>query len=135
DSDRIVVAKNASPLVIGLGKGESLCASDVPAMLSITREVLFLEDNEIAELTRDGVIVETTSGEPITRATKTISWSPTQAEKGGYKHFMLKEIFEQPRAIEDTLRGRLNMAEASLAWQDLGISPDTAKKIERVYFI
>src|SRR6185369_6159310 len=104
--DRIVVAKNASPLVIGLGEGETLCASDVPAMLGHTRQMLFLEDGELAEVTSAGARVETLDGKPVNRAPRRIDWSPTQAEKGGFKHFMLKEIFEQPRAIEDTLRGR-----------------------------
>ncbi|HXS18777.1 MAG TPA: glutamine--fructose-6-phosphate transaminase (isomerizing), partial [Polyangiaceae bacterium] len=135
DPKRIVVAKNSSPLVLGLGEGEALCASDVPALLSITRRVLFLEDNELAELTCDGVVVETTAGEPVSRPPKTIAWSPIQAEKGGYKHFMLKEIFEQPRAIEDTLRGRINMATSSLVGEDLGLSDETARTINRVYFV
>ncbi len=135
DPDRFIVAKNASPLVIGLGKDANLCASDVPALLSITRDVLFLEDNEIAEITRSSVLLETVDGRSVSRPKKTIAWSPIQAEKGGYKHFMLKEIFEQPRAIEDTLRGRINIADASLPASDLGISEEIAKKIDRVYFV
>lgn len=135
DPHRLVVAKNSSPLVLGLGQGEALCASDVPALLSITRQVLFLQDNEIAELTCDGVVVETMAGEPVSRAPKTITWSPIQAEKGGYKHFMLKEIFEQPRAIEDTMRGRIHMATSSIVGEDLGLSDAIAKRIDRVYFV
>ena len=135
DNERFVAAKNSSPLVIGLGQGENLCASDVPAMLSITRKVIFLEDNEMAELTREQVLIETVAGERVYREPKTISWSPTQAEKGGYKHFMLKEIFEQPRAIEDTLRGRIDLVGATLVGEDLGLTPEIAKKINRVYFV
>lgn len=135
ESGRIVVAKNASPLVIGLGDGENLCASDVPALLSHTREVLFLEDGEMAELTAGGVLVETVEGQPVSRAPKTISWSPVQAEKGGYKHFMLKEIFEQPRAIEDTLRGRIDLEQGDLIAEELGLTPSMLEGVERVYFI
>ncbi|HWP10121.1 MAG TPA: glutamine--fructose-6-phosphate aminotransferase, partial [Polyangiaceae bacterium] len=98
--DRIVVAKNASPLVLGLGEGETLCASDIPAMLGHTRQMVFLEDGEIAEVTSAGARIETVGGKAVSRAPRRIDWSPTQAEKGGFKHFMLKEIFEQPRAIE-----------------------------------
>jgi glutamine---fructose-6-phosphate transaminase (isomerizing) len=135
DSDRIVVAKKSSPLVIGLGQGENLCASDVPAMLSITRKVLFLEDNEIAELTRDGVLIEDKDQNLVNREPKIISWSPVQAEKGGFKHFMLKEVFEQPRAIEDTLRGRIDLSNGSLIGESLGLTDEIAKKIKRVYFV
>src|SRR6187431_261410 len=133
--DCLVVAKNASPLVLGVGDGAFLCASDIPALLSSTRRVIFLEDGEMALLTRDGIAIETVAGERIERAPKTINWSPVQAEKGGYKHFMLKEIFEQPRAIEDTLRGRINMATSSLVGEDLGLSDETARTINRVYFV
>ena len=104
--DEIVVAKADSPLVIGLGQGEMLCASDIPALLAHTREVIFLRDGDVATLTRAGAQITTLEGAPVERESKVIDWSPTQAEKGGYKHFMLKEIYEQPRAVEDTLRGR-----------------------------
>lgn len=133
--DRFVVAKHASPIVIGLGNGENLCASDVPALLSYTREVLFLEDGELAEVTRDGVLLETVAGEPIKRASRRIEWSPVQAEKGGYKHFMLKEIFEQPRAIEDTLRGRIDLEAGDLVASEFGMTVELAREVERVYFI
>lgn len=135
EAGRIVVAKNASPLVIGLGDGENLCASDVPALLSYTRRVLFLEDGEMAEITADAVLLETTDGQPVHREPKTIEWSPVQAEKGGYKHFMLKEIFEQPRAIEDTLRGRIDLEAGLLIPEELGFSVEMASHVKRVYFI
>lgn len=133
--DRFVVAKNASPLVIGLGQGENLCASDVPALLSYTRKVLFLEDGEVAELTRSSVLVETLAGERVSRKPKLIEWSPVQAEKGGYKHFMLKEIFEQPRAIEDTLRGRVELETGSVNASELGLTQEMIESTKRVYFI
>ncbi|HEY3666895.1 MAG TPA: glutamine--fructose-6-phosphate transaminase (isomerizing) [Polyangiaceae bacterium] len=135
EPDRIVVAKNASPLVIGLADGATLCGSDIPALLAHTRKMLFLEDNEMAELTRDGVRLETIAGERVKRAPRHIDWSPVQAEKGGYKHFMLKEIFEQPRAIEDTLRGRIRLEEGDLVDAEFGLDPEVVRGVERVYFI
>ncbi len=135
EPDRIVVAKNASPLVIGLADGATLCGSDIPALLGHTRKMLFMEDNEMAELTRDGVRLETISGERVKRAPRHIDWSPVQAEKGGYKHFMLKEIFEQPRAIEDTLRGRILLEEGDLVDAEFGLDAQVVRGIERVYFI
>ncbi|HEY4159976.1 MAG TPA: glutamine--fructose-6-phosphate transaminase (isomerizing) [Polyangiaceae bacterium] len=135
EPDRIVVAKNASPLVIGLADGATLCGSDIPALLAHTRRMLFLEDNELAELTRDGVRHETLDGVRVKRAARQVDWSPMQAEKGGFKHFMLKEIFEQPRAVEDTLRGRIRLEEGDLVDSELGLDPELAKGIERVYFI
>jgi glucosamine--fructose-6-phosphate aminotransferase (isomerizing) len=131
----IVVARQASPLVIGLGVGETLCASDIPALLSYTRRVLFLEDGEVAELSPGGVVIETLAGVRVERAPRTIDWSPAQAEKGGYKHFMLKEIFEQPRALEDTLRGRIDLESGELVSSELGLSPDAARSLGRVYFV
>ena len=131
----IVVAKADSPLVIGIGKGEMLCASDIPALLAHTREVVFLDDGEVATLTKDGAQITKLDGTPVKRAPKTIDWSPTQAEKGGYKHFMLKEIHEQPRAVEDTLRGRVDLVEGDVIGEEIGIGPELAKKIGRVYFV
>jgi len=133
--DRIVVAKNASPLVIGLGDGETLCGSDVPALLMHTRQMLFLEDGEIAELTSGGARVETLDGQLVGRQARRIDWSPTQAEKNGFKHFMLKEIFEQPRAVEDTLRGRIRLTEGEIEGAELGVDPSWANSIDRVYFV
>ena len=135
EPDRIVVAKNASPLVIGLADGATLCGSDIPALLAHTRRMLFLEENEMAELTRDGARLETIAGERVKRAPRHIDWSPVQAEKGGYKHFMLKEIFEQPRAIEDTLRGRILLEEGDLVDAEFGLDAEAVRGIERVYFI
>ena len=134
-ADEIVVAKAESPLVIGLGQGETLCASDIPALLAHTRDVVFLQDGEIATLTRAGAEITTLDGRPVTRASKTIEWSPTQAEKGGFKHFMLKEIHEQPRAVEDTLRGRVDLMGGDVIGEELGIEPELAKSIKRVYFV
>ena len=133
--DEMVVAKADSPLVIGLGDGETLCASDIPALLAHTRNVVFLHDGEVATLTRAGAEITTLDGQPVTRVAKTIDWSPTQAEKGGYKHFMLKEIHEQPRAVEDTLRGRVDLAEGDVIGEEIGIPAELARSIRRVYFV
>jgi len=133
--DRLVVAKQSSPMVIGLGVGETLCASDIPALLGYTRRVLVLDDGELAELTAGGAAVQTLEGEPVTRAARTVDWSSVQAEKGGYKHFMQKEIFEQPRAIEDTLRGRVELEAGDVVASELGLTPELTAGITRVYFI
>jgi glucosamine--fructose-6-phosphate aminotransferase (isomerizing) len=133
--DEIVVAKADSPLVIGIGEGEMLCASDVPALLAHTRQVLFLHDGEVAVLTRGGAEITTLAGVRVDRAPKTIDWSPTQAEKGGYKHFMLKEIHEQPRAVEDTLRGRVDLVEGDVVGEEIGVGAELAARINRVYFV
>jgi glutamine---fructose-6-phosphate transaminase (isomerizing) len=135
EPQRVVVAKSASPLVIGLGDGETLCGSDIPALLAHTRDVVFLEDGEMAELTPGGARIETLNGERVERAPRHIDWSPVQAEKSGYKHFMLKEIFEQPRAVEDTLRGRVLLAEGDLVDAELGLDADTARRVERVVLL
>ncbi|MBL8740801.1 MAG: glutamine--fructose-6-phosphate transaminase (isomerizing) [Myxococcales bacterium] len=133
--DRIVVAKNASPLVIGFGDGEMFAASDIPAILPYTKRMLPLEEGEIGVLTRDGLQLMTMDGKPVERQPRTITWNAAQAEKGGFKHFMLKEIHEQPRAIEDTLRGRIDLAAGDVIEAEIGVSAATAKSIKRVYFI
>ncbi|MBL9026780.1 MAG: glutamine--fructose-6-phosphate transaminase (isomerizing) [Myxococcales bacterium] len=133
--DRIVVAKNASPLVIGFGEGEMFCASDIPAILPYTKRMLPLEEGEIGVLTESGLELYTLDGKRVDRQPKTITWSASQAEKGGFKHFMLKEINEQPRAIEDTIRGRVDLAAGDVIESELGIDAETAKSLKRVYFI
>ena len=133
--DYIVVAKQDSPLVIGRSEGEAFAASDIPAILPYTRDVIVLEDGEMAVLGRDITRISKLDGTPVTRASKRIDWSPTQAEKGGYKHFMLKEIYEQPRAVEDTLRGRIDLTAASVTASEMGVDEATAKAVGRVYFV
>jgi glutamine---fructose-6-phosphate transaminase (isomerizing) len=135
EPDRIVVARNDSPLVLGVGDGVTLCGSDIPALLAHTRDMIFLEDGELAELSASGVRIETLDGRPVVRATKRIDWNPLQAEKGGFKHFMLKEIFEQPRAVEDTIRGRVMLEAGDLADAEMGIDAATASRVRRAYLI
>ncbi len=135
EPDVVVVARYGSPLVVGLGEGEMLCGSDIPALLAHTRSMMFLEDGDVAELRATGVRVETVSGEVVTRKAKHIDWSPVQAERGGYKHFMRKEIHEQPEVVEATLRGRIDLAEGDVYAAEMGVPPDVAQKIRRVYFV
>ena len=107
DPETLLTAKNATPIVIGLGEEESFVASDIPALLDYTRRVLFLDDGEMAEVSRQGVAISDFSGRPIEREPRHITWDPITAQKSGYKHFLLKEIHEQPQAIIDTMRSRI----------------------------
>ncbi|MBF0320179.1 MAG: glutamine--fructose-6-phosphate transaminase (isomerizing) [Nitrospirae bacterium] len=130
---KIICAKKDSPLVIGLGDGEYFCASDVPAFLSSTRDVIFMEDGEAAVLTREGVIIRNSEGALVHREPTKITWSPSMAEKGGYRHFMLKEIFEQPRAIADTITGRANVEQGSVNLYEFGLDEETIKKTKKIF--
>jgi len=130
--DTLIAAKNASPLVIGLGEGENYVASDIPAILAHTRKMIFLEEGEIAELTRAGVKITDLEGKPRQRPAKDIAWSAVQAQKDGFKHFMLKEIHEQPRAVSDTLRGRLDLQEHTAILDDITLDP---KQIRRMFLV
>jgi glutamine---fructose-6-phosphate transaminase (isomerizing) len=135
EPDAIVVARNGSPLVIGLGEGEMLCGSDIPALLAHTRRMVFLEDGDVVELKAGGYKIETVAGEKVERKIKQIDWSNVQAEKSGYKHFMLKEIHEQPDVIEATLRGRIDLAAGDVYAGEVGVTPEMARTIKRVYLI
>lgn len=116
---KILTAKNATPIVIGLGEGENFVASDIPALLEYTRKVTFLDDGEMAEVTRDHVALSDFQGAPIERDPRVITWDTITAQKGGYKHFLLKEIHEQPQAIIDTMRGRILPEESDVALGEL----------------
>jgi glucosamine--fructose-6-phosphate aminotransferase (isomerizing) len=110
-ADRMFAARNDAPLILGVGQGENYVASDIPAILGRTREMVFLEDGDLAEVTVDSLQVSDMEGRGVERPTQKILWDAVMAEKGGYKHFMLKEIFEQPRAVTDTIRDRLSASE------------------------
>ncbi len=135
EPDKLIAAKLGSPLVVGQGQGEYFVASDIPAMLSHTREMIFLEDGEIVVFTPEKMWVTDLSGASLTKQSKTITWSPLMAEKGGYKHFMLKEIFEQPRAISDTLAGRLRADEGDIFLDGLGLSEEQLTGIDKLFII
>src|SRR6185503_6945236 len=114
EPDRLIAAKSATPIVLGLGDGENFVASDIPALLEYTRRVVFLEDGEVAEVTASAVNISTFDGKPVERDPRVVAWDAVTAQKGGFKHFLLKEIHEQPQAIIDTMRGRIEQEEGDV---------------------
>lgn len=136
EPDRLVAVRCASPLVIGIGEGENFIGSDIPAILQYTRRVYILNDNEMAVLTKDAVDLMTIEGNSISREMIVVDWDALTAEKGGYDHFMLKEINEQPKAYRDTMRGRLREGLSGVKLTELKvITPEVLREIRNVHIV
>ncbi len=133
DPERFIAVRKASPLIVGLGEGENYIASDIPAVLNHTRNVYFLEDDEIVELKKDSVKIYNLDREEVTKEVYEVKWDISAAEKGGYEHFMFKEIMEQPKAVQDTVLPRIK--NNRVVFDDINLTDEYIKKINKIYVL
>ncbi|MBU3157094.1 isomerizing glutamine--fructose-6-phosphate transaminase, partial [Clostridium estertheticum] len=134
EPDKLIAVRKDSPLIVGLGENEFYVASDIPAVLNHTREIYLLEDNEFVVISNDGIKLEDIEGDIINKEVFHVTWDAAAAEKGGYEHFMIKEIHEQPKAIRDTMTSRIVLGQP-ITLDDINITKEQIKKLDKIYIV